>query len=56
MKKTTIQLKWKAVKADPDPEYNHWHVETLNGIEICTTYADINGIYAKKSHQITMSN
>lgn len=48
MKKTTIQLKWKAVKADPSPIYNYWYIKTTNGYEICTCYNDHNGINAKQ--------
>lgn len=48
MSKKEINLRWKAVKADPDPTYNHWHVNTIKGFEICTTYADENGTFAKQ--------
>jgi len=48
MSKKEINLRWKAVKATPDPTFNHWHVKTLKGDDICTTYADYNGINAKQ--------
>ncbi len=48
--KQPIELKWKAVKADPSPSYNHWYVKTIGlyGSEICTTYADCGGVRAKQ--------
>ena len=48
MSKKVIELKWNASRGCTDPMYDYWHVNTLSGVEICTTYNDKNGVRAKQ--------